>query len=456
MAANEIPSDAVRRASLRSERIRILGMVTVLVAFLVILLVRKVQFGEFAFGIYLLLNALIFYEVFMFAYVSGRIRQDRSVPIWAWVVNIVVESLFPTLGILWLSGSTLLGPYRSLVAPVALIFFLLIILSILRLSPSLSILTGVVATVEYVALVIWTFRQFPVVEPEASVFSLPIYVTYASMLLIAGFASAGVAWQIRGHVGAALREAKDRARMQQDLGTARSIQQGLLPKEPPQIPGYDVAGWNRPADETGGDYFDWQELDSERLAFTLADVTGHGIGSALVAAACRSYIRASLPAHLELGSAMKEINSLLSADLPPGKLVQAAVGILDAEANRIELLSAGHGPLLVYTRSDDRIEQFNAHGLPFGVFPGAEYGPAQRIDLAAGDILVLITDGFIEWNNGAEEEFGIDRLTASLRAASDLPAGEIIRHLRAEVERFAAGTLQEDDLTALVVKRVGS
>ena len=155
-----------------------------------------------------------------------------------------------------------------------------------------------------------------------------------------------------------------------------------------------------------------------------------------------------------LGSAFRSINRLLSGDLPPGKLVQAVVGILDPKANRIELLSAGHGPLLLYTRRDDRVESFNAHGLPFGVFPDADYGPPQRIDLESGDMVVLITDGFIEWNNQTGEEYGLDRLTATLREARGLPASDIIRCLRDGVERFAGGTPQADDLTAVVVKRV--
>ena len=180
--------------------------------------------------------------------------------------------------------------------------------------------------------------------------------------------------------------------------SARSIQQGLLPMEAPRFRDSTSPVGTGPPTRPAADYFDWQELDGGRLAFTLADVTGHGVGPALVTAACRAYNRASLPAHPDLGSAFRRINRLLSGDLPPGTLVQAVVGILDPKTNRIELLSAGHGPLLLYTRRDDRVENFNAHGLPFGVFPDADYGPPQRIDLESGDMLVLITDGFIEWN----------------------------------------------------------
>ena len=139
---------------------------------------------------------------------------------------------------------------------------------------------------------------------------------------------------------------------------------------------------------------------------------------------------------------MTRINCLLSDDLPVGRLVQLVVGILDPTAHRIELLSAGHGPLFLYSADGDRIDDFNAHG------------PPQSIEMKPGDTLVLITDGFFEWNNPAGEEYGLDRIRAVLREVRDTPSREIIGRLRASVEAFAAGTPQEDDLTAVVVKRI--
>ena len=137
---------------------------------------------------------------------------------------------------------------------------------------------GAVAAIEYVALTAWTFSRYPVGGEDTSLFSFPVYLTYGMMLLIAGFVAGEVARQIRGHVVATLREAEGRARIDQDLEIARSIQQGLLPTGQLATPGYDIAGWNRPADQTGGDFFDWQELSDGRFAVTLADVTGHGVG----------------------------------------------------------------------------------------------------------------------------------------------------------------------------------
>ncbi len=217
--------------------------------------------------------------------------------------------------------------------------------------------------------------------------------------------------------------------------------------------GFDIAGWNQPADETGGDYYDWQEFPDGRVALSLADVTGHGIGPALVTAVCRAYGRASISGKEDLGKVMDRIDHLLTADLPAGKLVQLVVAILDPATSKVQLLSAGHSPLLLYTASDDRIQIFNAHGVPFGVALGLGYGPSQEIALASGDILALVTDGFFEWTNAADEDFGLERLQDTIRASRDLPAREIISRLYTAVTAFAGGTPQMDDLTAVILKR---
>jgi serine phosphatase RsbU (regulator of sigma subunit)/signal transduction histidine kinase len=252
------------------------------------------------------------------------------------------------------------------------------------------------------------------------------------------------------------RETAARERMQRDLDIARSVQQGLLPARPPQIEGFEIAGWSQPADETGGDYFDWQQLADGRLAISLADVTGHGIGPALVTAVCRAYSRASFPSGEALGTLVDRINELLVEDLPSDRFVTFVVALLDPGANRVQWLSAGHGPLLVYTAADDRVQDFSADDIPFGIASGVRYGPPQEITLAPGDLLVMITDGFFEWANPAGKMYGTARLREAVRAASSLPPEEIVKRLHSAVVDFAGGTEQADDLTAVVLKRTRS
>ena len=173
-----------------------------------------------------------------------------------------------------------------------------------------------------------------------------------------------------------------------------------------------------------------------------------------MASACHAYAQASIAQDSNLDAIVTRINSLLCADLPSGRLITFVAGILDQSTDCIDLLSAGHGPLLLYSAAEDRVHSFNAHGVPFGIFRTMAYGPAQRIRLAPGDMLVLITDGFFEWTNAQGEEFGIDRLHDAIRAARGLSAAGVISALHAAVTGFASGTAQQDDLTAVVLKRL--
>jgi serine phosphatase RsbU (regulator of sigma subunit) len=278
-------------------------------------------------------------------------------------------------------------------------------------------------------------------------------------ILLGGFIAGAVAGQIRQHVQAALREAEMRSkieRIEHDLGIARSIQQGLLPDRVPDIEGFEIAGWSQPADETGGDYYDWQQLPDGRLAISLADVTGYGVGPALVTAVCRAYARASFPSPEDLGTLVNRINELLVEDLVTGRFVTFVVACLDVATARLQLLSAGHGPLFLYTANDGQVQEFAAHDIPFGVAPDVGYGPPQEIDFAAGDLLVLITDGFFEWSNAEGEQFGIARLSESIRANAALPPKEIISQVYAAVREFVGDTAQDDDLTAVILKRIAS
>ncbi|MHC4293163.1 MAG: cache domain-containing protein [Planctomycetota bacterium] len=248
------------------------------------------------------------------------------------------------------------------------------------------------------------------------------------------------------------KETANRTRMEQDLEIARSIQQGLLPRQLLEIKGFDIAGWNQPADQTGGDYFDWQETLDGRVAISLADVTGHGIGPALVTAVCRAYSRANISTETDLGTVIDRINNMLVEDLPTERFVTFVVTLLDPAHSKVQLLSAGHGPILLYTASDDKIQDFDADDIPLGLAPNVGYGPAKEIVLNSGDLLVLITDGFFEWSNKEREMFGIERLQETIRKYKDLPAKEIISKLYKDVVKFTEGTKQQDDLTAVILK----
>jgi sigma-B regulation protein RsbU (phosphoserine phosphatase) len=263
-----------------------------------------------------------------------------------------------------------------------------------------------------------------------------------------------MAGRLREHIDRLAEQEAARQKIEHDLSIARGIQRGLLPTNIPPLPGFDLAGWSQPADETGGDYYDWQPLPNGRLAITLADVTGHGIGPALVTAVCRAYARASFSGEDDLGRVMDRINQLLCEDLQSERFVTFVVALVDPGAHAIRLLSAGHGPLFFYEAAADRVHLFDAHDIPMGVSPGINHGPPSELRTGPGDVLVLITDGFFEWADSTGDQYGSLRLAEAIRASHELSAVRMIESLVVDVLRFAGGTRQLDDLTAVVLKRV--
>lgn len=250
-----------------------------------------------------------------------------------------------------------------------------------------------------------------------------------------------------------LEEYATKQRIQEDLNIARRIQQGLLPEKAPEIAGYDIAGWNKPADETGGDCYDFLDLQNGSWAVTVADATGHGIGPALMIAECRALFRAMISLSQDLAGVCGRINDLLCQDLLEDRFVTAFFGVLSPVDNTLAYLSAGHGPLLKYVRSTNEIAELPANAVPLGIMPGLPFEAPDRFAMQPGDMMILVTDGFFEWANAAEEQFGVGRLCDLIRQDRDHPSVEIIQRLHEAVVSFAGGTRQGDDLTAVIVKR---
>lgn len=459
MSAEWTDSCAFQRAALKSESYRILGLLALLGALFVFAVVRGLATRQFRLlpAESLLLGLIISYKALKLSVVKRALRRDHTVPHATWaVVGILIETQIPTITLfIWIAGG-LENPYRALVAPAMLIYFFFIILSTLRLSPGLSLLTGLFSALGYLTVTFYVLAGYPAADTTRAASSPASYFVYAGLILTGGFAAAFVAGQIRIHVASALREAElqvELERVNHDLDIARSIQQGLMPARAPVLDGFEIAGWNQPADQTGGDYFDWQELPDGRIAISLADATGHGIGPALVSASCRAYARASFLAGGVQDGVLDRLNRLLAEDLESNRFVTFAVVLLDPVSARVKVLSAGHGPLLWYRYATDRVERLEAQGIPLGMIAGISYDNGTEGCLGKGDTLALVTDGFIEWENPEGEEFGVARLEAVLRESRDRTAEEVITSLRAEVAGFCKGTRQNDDLTAVILKR---
>jgi serine phosphatase RsbU (regulator of sigma subunit) len=359
----------------------------------------------------------------------------------------------PTAGLYIMASQPELNPYSVLSAPVVMIYFLFMIMSALRLQPFLCILAGLTASVGYFLVVMLIYLRWPDLQTEDKIHSLGAHVTYGILILLGGVLAGLVAWKIRTEISEGILQLEKSRRLEADLEVARSIQLGLLPQSTPELTEYDISGQSCPADQTGGDYYDWLVLPDGNWAFTIADVTGHGIGPALVTANCHAYVHALFGGKGDLSDWIGQINHFLGENLDPGRFVTFLAVVLNQNKNVFSILSAGHGPTLLYRAANNSIEELPTQGPPLGVMVDCNYDPPLNISLEPGDILVLITDGFMEWANPRKEQFGINRLKMALMQYSSLSSVQIINNLRDEVISFAAGTSQMDDLTIVVIKK---
>ena len=460
MPQQELQSRAFRLAELRSERIRIFGVLTFIAVVGVVLTIRifllhTTVFTSHTGWNFALAGIMAVYEYLMLRLVDRALRLDEDFPKFLWISTTVLETAMPAIGIAFLTSTALEPAYRPIATPATLLFFVFIILSILRLNPWICWLSGITATVSYLIAAVYLGWTPPVPGSPAPVTQTDVSL-YAIILLVAGFVAGGVAREIRKHVEAAVREAETKRqldRVQHDLQIARDIQQSLLPRDSPQIAGYSIAGWNKPADETGGDYYDWKSLPDGRLIITLGDVTGHGIGPAMLASVCRAYSRANFRTNVTMFGAFAAINDSISRDLDLGRFVTFVGVACTPDTGHLEVLSAGHGPLFCYSAAQDNFTEIDSQGVPLGILPEFTSAPSTPLYLETGDLFLLITDGFVEWEDPESQQFGTERLKAVVRASRGLPPEAIIQSLYETVLAFSRGTRQQDDLTAVIIKR---
>lgn len=382
-------------------------------------------------------------------------REGSLLPSWLWRASAIFDLCVPVGLLLIAAFFSPRGAVPALSAPPLLLLPLVVLMSVLRLRPAFTLYSGLAGALVHLLLAIRAVRISAAV-PEA----YPVYFAYGGILALTAIIGMAVSREMREHVREAAEEAaahervdREVFRMQHDLSIAREIQLGLLPARPPQIPGFEIAGMNRPADQTGGDYYDWQELPDGRLAVVLADVSGHGIGPAIVMAICRAYSRSTAPAATDPAVLLTRLNQLLHGDIPADRFITFVVAVLDPDGT-VDLVSAGHGPTLLYRAQTGTVTQFDGDGLPLGVSPVEEYGPTNALTLDDGDVLMMLTDGFFEWSHAdSDEQFGVPRLQAALRAAAGADAQTILRSVDESICQFCGGSPQSDDMTAIVIKR---
>jgi len=241
---------------------------------------------------------------------------------------------------------------------------------------------------------------------------------------------------------------RERQRMEQELGIAREIQQALLPREFQHFPHLQVTGMNQPCLTVGGDYFDVLRLDGDRTAFLIADVSGKGLGAALLTTMLQGAL-SGMTLSQDPATVFNHINHFLCDHSSLGRYATLFFAILDRKGG-LEFTNAGHpSPLLL---RQGRVEApFPASGYPVGLIPEAVFTSAT-VNLEPGDTLVLFSDGITEAMDPDEQEFGTTRLKQALAGQVNTSVEELQRIILASVENFARGARQADDLTLLLIR----
>ncbi len=250
-----------------------------------------------------------------------------------------------------------------------------------------------------------------------------------------------------------MREYMIKQKIEHDLTLARDIQMQLLPERMPDIEGYDLAGWNEPADQTGGDIFDAISLDHRRVLLLLADASGHGLGPALSVIQFRAMIRMAFRLQSDLYSLHSHANNQLVEDLAEERFITAFVGLLEADDNLISYHACGQAPLLHYHRSTGETDVLSASALPFGIMPDIPLEDPGPIRMEKGDIFALISDGIFEQPDDAGERFGVERTIDIINENCMLPMKELTEKIYSAVVMHAGKVVQDDDMTIVLVNR---
>lgn len=240
-------------------------------------------------------------------------------------------------------------------------------------------------------------------------------------------------------------------RIDGDLRQAAKIQRDFLPRGDPRVEGFDVSGLNISCYEVGGDYFDYVPIDPYRLGIAVGDVSGKGIGAALLMASLRAAFRAEVHAGYKIEDMAARINDFVHQSSAVSSFITFFYCEIDRRGGEVRYVNAGHAPPLVL-RTDGSLETLESTGFCLGMFPGAVF-EAKSVRLGEGDILVLYSDGIPDARNGAGAEYTLERLTAGLRASAAEAAAGITAAVTDDAKRFIGDAQAFDDRTLVVIKK---
>ena len=236
------------------------------------------------------------------------------------------------------------------------------------------------------------------------------------------------------------------------MNLARSVQQQFYKMPPLHIDGFDFAGAAFPADATGGDYFDFLPLIDGCLGIIIGDVSGHGIGSAILMVVLRAYLRAFAQKSSDVGEILSLTNNALVSDLERDRYATLICCQLHPDTHTLRYASAGHTPGFILDSDGTLVKTLESLDIPLGFQPEHTFNCSEEIEMRTGDILALLTDGIIDAERPDQTPFGVDRAQEFIRAHRRESAHDIVTGLHRAVRTFSNGLPQRDDITAVICK----
>lgn len=245
----------------------------------------------------------------------------------------------------------------------------------------------------------------------------------------------------------------EQEKMEKELALASQIQKDLLPKKNPEFTNFDIAGANVSCYQVGGDYYDFVNVDSDRLVITIADVSGKGVSSSLLMASLRAALHSDIHPEYDPEKISSKLNNFVHRSSSPHSFITFFFCELNHRTRDLRYINAGHNPPIHFTK-DRKVNRLESSGLCLGMFPDINY-KSESITLKPGDILLLYTDGFTESRDKQNNEFQEKGLIDLLRKHTKSNAQELLNTFFAEVKTFTKGMDQMDDMTLIVIKCTG-
>lgn len=249
-----------------------------------------------------------------------------------------------------------------------------------------------------------------------------------------------------------IEEVIEKERMEEELSIARDLQVSMLPAECPTIEGFEIAAYSLSAMEVGGDFYDFIEMGEDKVGMVIGDVTGKSVSGALVMSASRSIFRMLSEEQMSVGEIMIRANRRTKKDIKSGMFVALLYAVLNAKDKTLSLCSAGQTQPIYWSSETgkSRLVETKGDTFPLGILEDVGY-QETRLHLEPGDKVVLYTDGIVETMNEQQEIFGFDRLLEVVQGARPLSAASLLNKIVDQVNTFAGGAPQHDDLTVIVL-----